>query len=346
VANPPGGEADKTPPVLLGVEPESLAVGVALDAPLRFVFSEKVDRRGVARSVLLIPDVIVSSPSFDGLAVEIEPRYGWPPDSVVVWSLASTLKDKHGVALGSSRWGAFTTARALPPGSIEGEVRTAAADSELSTLEVNLLRPAPEGSRRRPPWRFGRIEGAGRFRVDLLDVPSGPFFLQAFLDRNGNGSRDEREPVAEVDSLYLTAGDSMLTLGVLDLVDLEGPVDTWACFSEADSDSVPRIVYFQPLRGENPHVQATALDSTGCVGPRSLTPGPYRVGAWLDTNGDGRFGPDSLGVSEPFLAPLEWEVRPERPDTLSLVGPIDSTLSWAVVDTLRPPPVPHELFPQ
>lgn len=346
VGNPPGGPVDQTPPRLLEAQPGSLAVGVPPDEPLRLVFSERVERRGLTRSIRFIPDVVLEDPEFEDTAVSLTPRDGWPPDTVVVWTVQATMKDKHGVALESLRSGAFTTAARMPPGAVRGRVQAKDEEADLGTLRVNLELPPPEGSRRRSLWRFGGNEGSGTFSLGLLEVPSGPFFLEAFLDANGNGSRDAREPVATVDSLFLAPPDSILNLGVLDLVDLEGPVATWVCLPAAAADSLVRIVYFLPTSGENTRPSTAPVDSTGCAGPQSLTPGPYQVGGWLDADEDGRFGADSLGVSEPFLPVVEWEVRPEQPDTVRLGGEAMAVLEWATLDTLSAPPVPSDLFAQ
>ncbi len=366
VARPPGGPVDRTPPTATAASPGSLATSVDARAAISFVLSEKVDRRSAARALTVIPPVELKSPKLDGLGLEYRPREAWPPDTVVVWTLETSLKDKHGVTLEERLTGVFTRGATLPTGRIEGSARVlggsvegppestiggadpkpagggaAKPSGDLSTLRVNLSLPAPEGQRRRPLWRWANGDAVGRFRLDWLRVPSGPYHLEAFLDGNGDGSRDEREAVATVDSLFLAAGDSTLILDGLELVDLEGPVDLLICVPVETPDSLVVRVFVAPESGSE-SVAVARLDSTGCV-VESVVPGSYRVGAWLDVDGDGRFSPDSLGISEPFATPLNWKALPARPDSLVLGAPL-TTSSWAELDTLRLPPVPRDLF--
>lgn len=234
VGRPPGGPPDTQPPILRGSQPESLAVGVPTEAPLRFAFSEKVDRRGIARALELIPDVELSKPSFDDTTVSFRPLEGWPVDSVVVWTLAADLRDKHGVNMEVSRQGVFTTADALPPGRVEGSVTvrdTAAVKTEQVLARLDL--PPPEGSRRPVRWRTSGADEEGRFSLRWLELPSGPFQLEVFVDANANDRRDERERVARRDSLVLALSDTVLSVGELVLLDLEGPVAMRFCVSDS-----------------------------------------------------------------------------------------------------------------
>ena len=52
VGRPPGGPIDDIPPELATVSPGSLATGVDEYEPLRFEFSESIDRRRFTRSLL------------------------------------------------------------------------------------------------------------------------------------------------------------------------------------------------------------------------------------------------------------------------------------------------------
>lgn len=339
VGRPPGGPVDDTPPILVDSRPDSLATGVPRDAPLHLLFSEKVDRRSVTRAIRFLPDVEVQNPRFRDRVVTLRPVDGWPADSVVVWSVGVELKDKHGVALALPAQGAFTTGDQLPVGRIRGSAAVEGEDGAKGPIRANLTLPPPEGSRKAALWRWALADSSGRFELDLLDTPSGPYDLSVFLDRNGNGSRDEREPVATLDSLFLASTDSILLLDRLELIDLEGPVALAVCVDVTWPDSLRVYASYEPEEG-NP--QKAALDSTGCATTQQV-PGRLRIAAWQDLDGDGTFGPDSTGTSEPFLEPRDWELEPARPDSLHLDGAW-TTMAWTVLDTLRPPPLPRELF--
>ena len=48
---PPGGPPDTTPPGVLAVMPESLAVGVPVTTPIRIQFSEKLDEKSLESAI-------------------------------------------------------------------------------------------------------------------------------------------------------------------------------------------------------------------------------------------------------------------------------------------------------
>lgn len=341
MAPPPGGPVDKTPPRLLGFEPDSLRTGASEFEPLRFAFSEKVDRRTFASALTVVPAVELSRPSFDGETVSVHPLEPWPEDQVIFWSLSAAMKDKHGVSMGHARSGAFTRRDSLPGGSISVlPVVAEGAWKKGASLQADLTLPLAEGERRAKLFRRAARSDPGAIELTLMDVPSGPFDLIVFLDGNGNGRRDEREPVAELDSLYLRGPERMLELGAITLVDLEGPVEIQLC-APAPADSAALLFFAESLEGEEAP-RMVAADSAGCAVGLALPAGRYRAGAWVDLLADRKFGADSLGISEPFLAPVEFEVFPAQPDSLFLPSPYDR-MNWTVIDTLRPPPVPPAL---
>lgn len=343
VGRPSGGPVDTTPPALEEASPGSLQVGVDPRAPLRLTFSEKVDRRRVARAVTLVPAVPLQKPRFDGTSVEFRPARDWPADTVVVWTVGPDLADKHGVRLGTELRGAFTTGKGFPSGRIEGTVSLALPGPkppDWTKLRAELDLPAPEDARRRPRWRSATGNEEGTFALEWLAVPSGPYHLTVYLDNNANAKRDEREPVAELDSLFLAGPDSILVLtsAALRLIDLEGPVDVLFCLEEVRADSVKVLVW---VRGEDENRPRTAvIDSTGCT-TLQLPVGRVFFGAWID-DGDQRFGADSTGITEPFVATDTLEVKPAEPDTLSIPWP-DRRMRRSEFDSLRTPPVPKEL---
>jgi len=339
---PPGGPVDKTPPRLVSYQPDSLLVSAPAKMPLRFTFSEKLERRGFASSLRIVPPVAVGDPKFDGKTVEVKPTEDWPDDDVVFWTLLPTLKDHHGVPLGMSRSGAFTRRDSLPEGAVRWTptLKDPASLREGQVIQGLLEIPPEPEERRGRLWRSTASTSLAPMEAGLLDVPSGPFNLTVFVDANGNARRDEREPVAEVDSLFLRGPNPILDVGTLELIDLEAPVALRIC-SPASDDSILVEIFVEGLDGDVAP-QRQSADSTGCAAEFSLVPGLYRIGAWRDEQVDRLFGPDSLGTSEPFLSPIEIELRPATPDSVNLDAVFES-LSWDVVDTMRTPPVPSAL---
>jgi hypothetical protein len=348
VGRPPGGPVDETPPALGTVTPGSLATSVPVDAELQFEFSERIDRRRFLRSLIIVPDRPLRSVSFDGNTVRVAPEGGWPADTTVVWVLLPSLPDKHGVAMGQGHTNAFTTGLTLPPGSMHGRasldslVDVPADGPDWATLKVRLTREPEEGSRQRRPWRFADGSEDGTFRLDWLDLPSGPFQLEAWLDRNGDSRRDEREPVATVDSLFVGEADSMLEIdaGLLRLVDLEGPVPIEFCLDSVAVDSARVVVWTWGYDATQP--SKAAVDSTGCL-IVNLFPGDVRWGAWLDLDGDLAWSRLEDGSSEPFVEVDTLVVESAQPQWLRALWP-EAQLPWTAVDSLPTPPVPREAW--
>ena len=348
VGRPPGGPVDDVPPALAAVSPGRLATLVDPRAPLEFSFSERVDRRRFLRSLLIVPDRPLEGVSFEGTTVRLRPIDGWPADTTVVWVLLPSLPDKHGVAMGTEQSGAFTTGASLPPGRIVGQAyldTLAEVGSEgpnWSTLRVRLTLDPPEGSRQRRPWRFADGGTDGSFELPWLDLPSGPFQLEVWLDRNGDARRDAREPVATVDSLFVGPADSILQVdpGLLRLVDLEGPVPVSFCVDSVATDSVAVVVWTWPWEATQP--AKAAVDSTGCLSV-DLVPGEVRWGAWLDLDGDRAWSRLEDGTSEPFVLADTLVVESALPASLLVEWPVEA-VRWSAIDTMRSPPVPQEAW--
>ncbi len=191
-------------------------------------------------------------------------------------------------------------------------------------------------------WRMVAPNELGFFRLGLLASPSGPYALQVFEDKNQNGKRDTREPTAERDSVYLRAGETVLDLGPLTLIDLEAPVGLLICVEKDETDTLLFRAAIRPIGVEEAKVQTVTMDTLGC-NQSKLTPGEYRVSVWLDLDGDSHFGPDEKGLSEPFSAETTVKLQPATPDTLALPRPTER-LEWTVLDSMRTPPLPRSVF--
>lgn len=337
---PPGGPVDETPPQFLSAQPGSLALRVDPLTPLVLDFSEKVDRRGFRSSIHFAPEIRVRDIGFDATKVTIRPETGWPTDTLVVWTLLPTLTDRHKVKLGIPVSGAFTTGDSIPRGVIKGQVEGKDLKLDEVVAQLRVLHTAT--SKKPVLWRMAVPNELGFFRLGLLASPSGPYQLEIFQDKNKNGKRDKREPTAEQDSLYLKAGSSVLDLGSVTLVDLEAPVDLLIRMQLSEADTFPVRVALRPIGVEEARVQTTTLDTLGRT-KSQLTPGEYRISAWLDMNDDNRFGPAGKDLSEPFVAESKLVLEPARPDSLELPRPSER-LAWAELDTMRTPPLPRSLF--
>lgn len=346
-APPPGGPVDETPPRLLAAEPGSLATGVDPAAPLVLRFSEKVERRGLAAKVGVVPMVQLERPGFDGLEVRLRARGGWPADSVVVWTLKPTLTDRQGVALGEPLRGAFTTADSFPAGGITAELVVrrlplppGAAAPKPAPLRAMLLPAHEEGGPRPRAWREVDAGPAGALRIPWLEPGSGPWRLVAWADRNGDLRPGDGEEQAAADSLFVPVAPPILALGTLELVDEAKPVPVYLCLQPAPAppDSGRLVVLAASLDDDELSAGPAALDSNGCA-TLQLRPGAWEAAVLHDLDGDGRLSAAGDSLSERFGASVALAPRPATPDSAALAPP-ELRVPVAQLDSLEALPLP------
>ncbi len=206
--SPTGGPRDVLPPSLSATEPDSGATRVALDAPLRLVFSEPMDRASVGNNVLLGPGIRALRARWEnGRTIALT------PDPPLVAGRAYTLlippgaRDVRGNALERAFVVHFTTADSFPPGAIEGVVegRGVTADGVYVWAYRDDLGRRPD-STALDMDALAQARQGGRFLLPGLTVP-GTYRLYAFVDRNRNRSF---EPGTDL----LSRSDSLLALTV------------------------------------------------------------------------------------------------------------------------------------
>ncbi|MGH7726750.1 MAG: Ig-like domain-containing protein [Candidatus Eiseniibacteriota bacterium] len=185
---PSGGPRDVAPPLLLTSVPDSGAVRVPRDTPLRLVFNEPMDRASVVGTVLLGPRARLGTAKWEGnqtVAIELLE----PLDSSLTYTvlLASGARDVRGNALDQSAVIHFTTADSFPPGSIEGRVEGRGLSPEgVYVWAYRDDRGRAPDSTALDMDALGQSRG-GAFRLPGLAVP-GTYRLYAFVDRNRNRS--------------------------------------------------------------------------------------------------------------------------------------------------------------
>ena len=190
VAPPPGGEADKLRPVLMGSVPADRATEVAPDRVIKLFFSERVVSPRTGKAVFISPRPLQ------------EPRLRWKSDRLEIFlpdtfrtdetyivSLSADITDLRGNKLDSSVMIAFSTGAFIDSGTVSG--RVFAADKPRGGLMVGLYRATVFDDTATIldslyPDYLTRSNQEGAFTFQYL--PSREYRLVAFEDKN----RDER----------------------------------------------------------------------------------------------------------------------------------------------------------
>ncbi|HUV30504.1 MAG TPA: Ig-like domain-containing protein [Acidobacteriota bacterium] len=208
ISAPPGGEEDRTGPVLIGSSPENESVMVTTGDRIALYFSEP----------LLKP--LTGSPVFISPRPASEPRIQWKKDRIIITlpeafkanrtyviTLNATVTDLRRNRLDSSATIAFSTGAAIDTGRVSGylykdNARAAAAVAALydlslfgDTIAYDSVYPsylAPTNS-----------DGFFSFRY----LPEHEYRLVAFEDKNRNERPDPyREPFAVPDRSIVVGG--------------------------------------------------------------------------------------------------------------------------------------------
>jgi len=187
---PPGGPPDIAAPQIIGITPDSGAVGVKPKEVL-FKFDEVVSERPV--SVTSLSDLFLISPR-DGVpdaswhrdAVGVRPTHGWRANTPYTVILMRGLADIRGNVrnIGASTF--FSTGTAIPRTRISGAVFDWVAGTPATGALVEALVP-PDTVH---PY-VALVDSAGRFAIEHL--PATQYTLRAYLDRNKNLSVDPSE---------------------------------------------------------------------------------------------------------------------------------------------------------
>jgi uncharacterized protein (DUF2141 family) len=120
---PPGGPVDETPPKILEVEPSSGSVRVPRDTHVRFLFSEKIDRRSLNDAIFVTPNP-GGELRFDwsGPALEIKFPDSLRSNTTYVVTLGTGIRDLRNNRLDQSFSIAFSTGDSIAAGELQGKI--------------------------------------------------------------------------------------------------------------------------------------------------------------------------------------------------------------------------------
>ena len=202
---PPGGHADKTPPVLVTVTPDTGAMNVR-PREVVFRFNKVVSERPSGAPSL--EDLVVVSPSDGGVnvdwrrqAIAIRPRKGWRPNTTYSVTILAGLADLRGNRLTTPQAVEFSTGGER----MHGVVRGVAFD----WVGQQIVRGARVEATSATDTTFRYLaagDSAGRYA--LTSLPPGDWRLRVYKDDNNNHTYDAK--LREImDSATVTVADSV-----------------------------------------------------------------------------------------------------------------------------------------
>ena len=351
VGPPPGGPEDRDPPTVDEVVPPTGAAAVAVDSAVVLVFSERPDRRSVMRGLTVIPPVVFRQSSWEEGRLTLLPRDGWAAGRSTLLRIDAEAKDRRGNRLGETYTTWFTTKAVADTGVVTGRVWPGRESSRRSRAAV-LAFDASADSLPDPdvahPDAFAEPDSRGEFRLEGLDTAH-LWRIVGILDVDGDfraltpgEARGEppglvRFDPATFDTTGPVAAAPGFLIGTLDsLGTISGEIQadsgsTTVAFAEAAADSADAAdVAGAADTGDPEDGSPTALPTARAVveggGAFRLevpTGRRYRVGAFVDTDGDSLPGPgERLTETE---SPVELLLAPVRAGlTLDLRTPADS----------------------
>jgi hypothetical protein len=195
---PPGGPPDATPPRLIAIRPNSLAVLRPFRGAAEFQFDEVVSEGGtpnqgqgtggLEKLVILSPTTRVPDVSWKRDRITVRPSEGWRNNRVYRVELLPGVTDLRNNRSERGTVLTFTTGAPKPTNTLQGQIldwgtgRPATDGLVVATLLPDSL-----------PYR-GVADSSGRFALGPL--PVGDYLVTGVLDQNRDQQQDSREAYA------------------------------------------------------------------------------------------------------------------------------------------------------
>jgi hypothetical protein len=196
---PPGGPPDVDPPVVVSVSPANNSVaGVPKRVELRFdeVISETPrGGRELADLVFISPRSGKTKVDWGRDRLTIEPSKGWKANTVYSIQIKPGISDLRTNALDSTIRIVFSTGGPIPDTRITGVAFDWGLGKGMNGALVEAITPDST-------FYQAFADTAGRF--ELRNLPTGPYRVRAYADRNSNRELDPLE-LWDSTSITLTA---------------------------------------------------------------------------------------------------------------------------------------------
>jgi len=293
MGDPPGGPEDLEPLAILGSVPEQDAAGVAADATVTIRFGENPDRRSVMRALTVLPPADFRETAWTDTSLTLVPEGGWALDRNTIVRIARSARDRRGNALREPFALRFTTKAVGDSGVVAGRAWTGREVTTSYTLAVVAY--AVEGDSVPDP--------AAGWPAALDDAPRDGSYRLTGLDTDrrwlvvGVANRDE-DPRPGASGEVWGAAAELVQFGDSARVTvpdfLVGTLDSLGTITgEVLADSAAPAIVVAEAAG------IRELDSVPGGGTFELTVPTglaYRVGAFLDLDGDELRGETEPGV--------------------------------------------------
>jgi hypothetical protein len=183
VAAPPGGPPDSIPPLLIAVQPDSLAVVPGFDGEVRFEFDEPISERGIPTSAILYPLDLRPKINKGKRELKIKPREGWIENRLYHVRIEPVIQDLFNNVIREPIYHVFSTGLPIPDNEVRGTVYDRITGQILRQGRVDMVK-LPD------TLRYGGVlDTAGAFGI--ANLPPGDYLAIGYQDVNGNRRADE-----------------------------------------------------------------------------------------------------------------------------------------------------------
>jgi len=200
---PPGGPVDEVPPKILEVDPPSGTVRVSRDTQVRFLFSEKIDRRSLDEAIFVTPNP-GGDLRFDwrGPALEIKFPDSLRSNTTYVVTLGTGIRDLRNNRLDQSISVAFSTGDSIAAGELRGRIYGEKVQGVLVGAYLVGEDQEPDPTRKEADYTT-QSGKSGEFEFRYL--ANGAYRVFAIEDKYGNRLYDRGE-----DAVGVASGDCKL----------------------------------------------------------------------------------------------------------------------------------------
>jgi len=323
---PPGGPEDKTPPVVEAMSPASEAIGVDLGSEIVLTFSEPMKHRTVETAVIVSPATRWVKRYWKENAYTLVPGQPLLAQTTYLVSVGASAMDRHGVKLGKTFVGGFSTGETIEAGVISGKLAWKGMSVEQALVEVFDIVEIGEitGFPTAAPDYVSLSGSGGQFEIPFVN-PKKTYGILAFIDKNLNSEYDRGETVGCAGGEFSFADSSRL--GGVDIMlcneGLKGGL-RGAVFAAAEPDTAhaaAKIMVVAQALGDSVSYRVQT-DDKGRFTINCMNPAKYVLEAFLDYDGNQRKDAadtfyvelgDTLDIA-PCAKPRYVEMRLKRED--------------------------------
>jgi hypothetical protein len=305
VAPPPGGPEDREPLALLEVIPSDGAFAVAPDSALTFVFSEKPDHRSVMSALQILPRVDFREVTWTEGRLRLLPEEGWAEDRNTIVRITESAHDRRGNSMRGPFQSRFTTKQLPDSGAVTGRIWKGKEVAPAMKVLVGAY-PVSEADSVDPsaffPAALAEAGGQGKFRLDGLDVAES-YHVIGMSDRDGDARPAAGDEVwsALPEPILFAAGERAVEVPDF----LVGTLDTMGVLAgQVLVDSASVAVVFAAAESDGKQ-ERQVLPDGGDFSLSVPTGARYRVGAFVDTDGDSLAGTEESVVELEEVVSLE-----------------------------------------